>query len=147
MARDRELSPPPARQVLVFPALDDRNVVPDPVLEPFAKAGGWTYTSNLTSWSALLGGEDKVGGPEVSPYAAPARAESLEGLPDTYLDVGQMYIFRDEVIQYASRLAKAGVGVEFHLYPGVPHAFFTMAPETAVGRRAKENWIRVLKSV
>jgi acetyl esterase/lipase len=43
----------------------------------------WTPHNNLVGWTALLGGAP--GGDGVSPYAAPARAESLAGLPPTYI--------------------------------------------------------------
>ena len=58
LARDRRV--PVARQILIYPMLDDRNVVPDPELVPFIT---WTYDSNMTGWGALLGerrGRDDV---------------------------------------------------------------------------------------
>ena len=68
-----------ARQVLVYPMLDDRNVIPDPSLVPFT---AWTYDSNLTGWTALLG--DATGGPDVPASAAPAgRSTSPAWLPPT----------------------------------------------------------------
>ncbi|MGH3200088.1 MAG: hypothetical protein ACRDOH_28150 [Streptosporangiaceae bacterium] len=44
----------PCRQILVYPMLDDRNVVADPHLASFAT---WTYDNNFTAWGAVLGGE------------------------------------------------------------------------------------------
>ena len=41
---------------------------------------------------------------EVSPYAAPARAKDLSGLPPTYLCVGELDLFLNENIDYARRL-------------------------------------------
>ena len=73
----------------------------------------------------------------VSPYAAPARATDLTGLPDTYIDVGDLDIFRDEDITYARRLSDAGVPTELHLHPGCPHAFEALA--RARGRVAASN--------
>ncbi len=115
LSRDRK-GPAIARQILVFPMLDDRNMMPDPEIAPFAV---WSYDDNITGWGALLG--DAVGSVEVSPYAAPARATDLSDLPPCYIEVGQLDIFRDEDITYADRLSRAGVNVEFHLRPGVPH--------------------------
>lgn len=68
MARDRGLSPPLKKQILIYPMLDDRNTVPIPALEPLAI---WNVGDNITAWTALLG--DKIGTDEASPYAAPAR--------------------------------------------------------------------------
>ena len=106
LARDRG-GPPVAQQLLVYPMLDDRIHPPDPELLPFLT---WTYDDNVTGWTALLG--DSAGTDTVPPYAAPARARDLAGLPDTYLDVGDLDIFRDEDITYAQRLADAGVPAE-----------------------------------
>src|SRR6185295_11303821 len=82
LARDRG-GPPVAQQLLIYPMLDDRAQMPDPQLLPFLT---WTYDDNVTGWTALLG--DGAGTDTVPPYAAPARARDLAGLPDTYLDVG-----------------------------------------------------------
>ncbi len=42
---------------------------------------------------------------QVSSYAVPARVESVEGLPSTYIDTGGLDLFRDEDIDFAARLA------------------------------------------
>ncbi len=49
--------------------------------------GGWDRKDNTYDWTALLG--ERRGGPDVSPYAAPARAEDLSGLPRTYTHLGR----------------------------------------------------------
>ena len=85
---------------------------------PFA---GWTYEDNLTGWSALLG--EAVGGPDVSLYAAPARATIVTDLPPVYIEVGELDIFRNECIEFARRTALAGVSTELHVHPGVPHGW------------------------
>ncbi len=141
LARDRG-GPRLARQVLVYPMLDDRTTVPDPALVPFMT---WTYDDNATGWGALLG--DAIGTGAVSAYAAPARATDLSGLPSTYLDVGDLDIFRDEGIAYARRLAAAGVTTELHVHPGAPHGFDQLGPAFDVTRRARADRIRVLRSV
>ncbi len=141
MARDRG-GPAVAQQLLIYPMLDDRPATPDPALGRFLT---WTYDDNLTGWGALLGGN--AGGEDVSPYAAPARATDLAGLPDTYIDVGDLDIFRDEDLAYARRLADAGVQTEFHLHPGCPHAFEALADGADVSKRALNDRIRRLRSL
>ena len=141
MARDRS-GPAIAQQLLIYPMLDDRPATPDPALLRFLT---WTYDDNLTGWAALLG--DEAGGEDVSPYAAPARAADLAGLPDTYIDVGELDIFRDEDITYARRLSDAGVPTEFHLHPGCPHAFEALADGADVSTRALNDRIRRLRSL
>lgn len=142
MARDRGLFPPLAKQILTYPMIDDCNLAPNPALVPFAF---WSYDSNRTGWTALLGAE-KVGQPEaeISPYAAPARAKDVARLPRTYMDTGDLDIFKDEIISYVARLARANIPVEFHLYPGVPHAFDYLAPDIPVTRAARRNRIQAM---
>jgi acetyl esterase/lipase len=137
LARDRGAAV--ARQILVYPMLDDRNTVPDPALVPFAL---WSYDDNYTGWHALLG--ERTGTGDVSASAAPARALDLAGLPATYLEVGELDIFRDEGIEYARRLAAAGVSVELHVHRGCPHGFDLIAPDADVSRRARADRLRAM---
>ena len=136
LARDRG-GPPIAQQLLIYPMLDDRTHTPDPQLLPFLT---WTYDDNVTGWAALLG--DSAGTDGVSPYAAPARATDLTGLPVTYIDIGDLDIFRDEDITYARRLSDAWVPTELHLHPGCPHAFEALARGADVSRRAIADRVR-----
>lgn len=141
MARDRG-GPAVAQQLLIYPMLDDRPSPPDPAVLRFLT---WTYDDNLTGWGALLGA--RAGSDDVSPYAAPARATDLAGLPDTYIDVGDLDIFRDEDISYARRLSDAGVATELHLHPACPHAFEALANDAEVAQRAINDRIRRLRSL
>jgi acetyl esterase/lipase len=141
LARDRG-GPAVSRQILLYAMLDDRNTTPDPELAPFVS---WSYDDNITGWGALLG--DAAGGPDVSPYAAPARVTDARGLPAAYIEVGQLDIFRDEDLAYAVLLGRAGVNVEFHLRPGVPHEFDAIAFQADVSQRAMADRIRVLAAL
>jgi acetyl esterase/lipase len=131
-----------ARQILLMPMLNDRTTTPDPHIEPYLL---WSYDDSRTAWPALLGGA--AGGPGVPPTAAPARLEDATGLPPAYIEVGQLDVFRDEDTAYATKLSRAGVPVEFHLHPGVPHEFDSIAFDSDVARRAIADRIRVLKSI
>jgi acetyl esterase/lipase len=140
MARDRG-GPALAAQVLIYPMLDDRAQTPSST--ELDGEGIWDHTSNATGWGALLG--DAAGGPDVSPYAAPARAESLAGLPTTYLDVATVETFRDEVVEYASRIWQEGGAAELHVWPGGFHGFEVAVPTARLSRAAKdarESWLR-----
>jgi acetyl esterase/lipase len=140
LARDRG-GPALAFQLLVCPMLDDRNVTPSS--QEFAEAVVWNRGANLFGWTALLG--DAAGSDDVSPYAAPARATDLSGLPPAYIDVGELEVFRDECIDYAQRLVQAGVSTEFHLYPGAFHGFDGMIPEAEISRRAAAERVVALR--
>lgn len=140
LARDRG-GPSIAFQHLIFPMLDDRTCLhPDP--SPLIGEFIWTAGENHFGWSSLLGGEP--GGPGTSPYAAPARAETLAGLPPAYIAVGSLDLFLEENLAYAQRLARAGVPIELHVYPGAFHAF-QMAPGAAVTRKANADSLAALR--
>ncbi|KAH6685072.1 arylesterase/monooxygenase [Plectosphaerella plurivora] len=145
MARDKGLSPPLAKQILVYPMLDDRNC--KSVRELEATGLIWSFADNLTGWGAVLG-KDRAGDPDadVSYFAVPARAKSVAGLPSTYIDVGGLDIFRNEDMAYASRIAAENIDVEFHVYPGVPHGWELFASKTQSAIRATANRARALMS-
>jgi acetyl esterase/lipase len=107
-------------QHLTYPMIDDRTGTTS---EPHPYTGDyvWPVSNNRFGWEALLG--RAPGGDDVSPYAAAARATDLSGLPPTFIYVGALDLFLEENIEYARRLARAGVPIEFHIYPGVFHAF------------------------
>ena len=121
-----------AGQVLVMPMLDDRTVTrneEDP--HPFAGEYLWHQANNRFGWSALLG--QPPGSPDVSPYASPARAEDLAGLPPTFISTGALDLFVEEDMEYARRLIRAGVPTELHVYAGAPHGFSAL-PGARVGQ-------------
>ena len=128
MARDRR-GPAIAFQLLGMPALDDRLTTPS--MRAFVDTPMWSRRQAELSWSFYLG--DAAGG-ATSPYAAPARAADLGGLPPAYVYVCEYDPLRDEGIEYAQRLVQAGVATELHLYPGTFHTS-TLVTRAAVSRR------------
>jgi acetyl esterase/lipase len=140
LARDRG-GPALAQQLLIYAMLDDRTIGPDPQLPPEYLV--FSYDDNRTGWEALLGPAYRGG--DVSPYAAPARATDLSGLPEAYVDVGDLDILRDENIVYARRLMAAGIPTELHVVPGLPHGFEMAAPDAAATQRIVATRLRRLK--
>ena len=69
----------------------------------------------------------------------------MTGLPPTFIDVGSVETFRDEDIDYAARLSRAGVSVEFHLWPGGFHGFDLIAPRSALSRIARATRLAYLR--
>ena len=136
LARDRgEI--PLAFQLLLAPMLDDR--------QRTASSGWpvptWDPESNALGWRCYLG--EGQGG-DVPAYAAPARAPDLAGLPPACIVVGGVDGFLDECVEYAHRLLHAGVPAELHVYPGAPHGFVSLAPESTLAERARadiEGWL------
>ena len=137
LARDRG-EVPVQFQLLVYPMLDDRQTTAsshwaDPIFPRPANTFGWT-----SYLGAARGGDD------VSPYAAPARAAALSGLPPTWIGVGALDGLSDEDTDFATRLRHHGVPVEFHLYPGMPHGFVSLMPGLEQSVRAvrdMEEWL------
>jgi acetyl esterase/lipase len=111
-ARDHQ-GPPIRFQLLNQPGLDDRQQTWS---ARHFTATPWMTRDKVTAiWRHYLGS-----GP-ASPYAAPARAADLSGLPPAYVATAEFCPNRDEAIDYALRLLQAGVPVELHQWPGTFH--------------------------
>ncbi|MCY4154581.1 MAG: alpha/beta hydrolase [Gammaproteobacteria bacterium] len=122
-------------QVLIYPMLDDRTAA-GKNHNPHTGEFLWTSESNAFGWEALLGA--KPGGANVSPYAAAARATDLSNLPPAYLSVGSLDLFLEENIDYATRMLRAGVNVELHVYPGAYHGY-EMAAESLIAIQSEKE--------
>ena len=101
----------------------------------------WCYEANKLAWSQYLG---DIGAEEVPPYAAPSRASDYSNLPPTYTCIGDLDPFRDETIEYVANLSRAGVPVEFHLYPGCFHGFDVSIIRSEIGDRAQSEFVDAL---
>jgi acetyl esterase/lipase len=112
--RERDEQGPPIRfQLLNQPGLDDRQTT-------------WSARNHTdTPWANRAKVTDMwrqyLGSAPATPYAAPMRAADLSGLPPAYLATAEFCPNRDEGIDYASRLLRAGVSVELHQWPGTFH--------------------------
>lgn len=128
-------------QMPLYGCLDDRHITPSSH-QMDAEDMIWGRPASLLGWKAYLG-EDHQG--DVSPYAAPARAEDLSGLPPAYMMIGELDLMRDENIAYATRLLQAGVPTELHVYPGSFHGFEGLVPNAGVSVRAVNEYTEALK--
>ncbi len=137
LARDRG-EVPVAFQQLVYPMLDDRRVTPMSSWDALI----WNPQNNELGWSCYLG--ELFGSDDVPQYAAPSRASDLSGLPPALLCIGALDVFCDEDVEYARALNHAGVPVELHVCPSVPHGFDMMMDLVEVSRRSvrdQEEWL------
>lgn len=129
-ARD-EGGPELAAQALVYPAVD-----PDCATDShreFADGPLLTREAMAWYWGQYLG--HPVDGRH--PYAAPARAGSLEGVAPAVVLTCGFDPLRDEDRAYADRLERDGVAVERLHYDDVMHGFLTMSG--AIDRAAEAH--------
>ena len=116
MARDRG-GPRIAYQVLTIPVVDDR--LDTPSMRQCVENPGFATAQAEGMWLHYLGEDhDRAA---TSPYAAPARAAGLAGLPPAFILTGGLDPLRDEGLQYGLRLLAEGVSVELHNVPGAYH--------------------------
>jgi acetyl esterase/lipase len=134
-ARDQQ-GPKFAFQHLIYPMIDDRTAVRKD-LHPHVGEFVWTQENNYFGWRSLLDGEPGAAG--VSPYAAASRAADVSGLPPTYISVGGLDLFLEENMIYADRLSRAGVPVEFHMYPGAYHGFYRATNARVTKQAERDN--------
>ncbi|WP_067472711.1 alpha/beta hydrolase [Actinomadura hibisca] len=118
-------------QVLVYPALDLREVPPDPP-DPDGLDFGPSGVGRVLA--LYLGGADPSL-PEASPLLAP----DLSGLPPAVVAVAEHDRLRPQGLDYAQRLRRAGVPVTLLDEAGLDHGFlgwgsFARRPAAAVAR-------------
>tara|TARA_B110000196_G_scaffold313751_1_gene320879 strand:- start:68 stop:1057 length:990 start_codon:yes stop_codon:yes gene_type:complete len=135
MARDQEF-PKLCFQMANYPMIDDRNETPSS--KEITDVGIWDREANLEAWDWYLGGKP------ADEYAAPARVKNLSDLPPTFIDVGEIDLFRDEDIEFATRLLQAGVTTELHVYPGAYHASEAFAPDAEL---SKQIWAKRIEAL
>ncbi|GGY06650.1 esterase [Streptomyces hiroshimensis] len=112
-ARDRQ-GPPIRFQLLNQPGLDDRQETWSAL--HFTDTPWMNRDKVTAAWRHYLGSSAPA-----SPYAAPARADDLSGLPPAYIATAEFCPNRDEDIAYALRLLQSGVSVELHQWAGTFH--------------------------
>jgi acetyl esterase len=137
LARDRG-GPPVCFQFLGIPELDHR--LETTSMRTFVDTPMWSRPNAEKSWEYYLGPDAG----EVSPYASPAIATDLSGLPPAYVTTMEFDPLRDEGIIYALRMMEAGVSVELHTFPGTFHGSASV-PTAAVSRRAHQELLVALR--
>lgn len=130
-----------AFQLLKCPMLDNTHDTPSGRLSGYL---GWDRDSSLWAWNAYLGGNL---GKDATPLQSPSRATDLSGLPPTFLYVGAVELFRDEVIAYAQQLMKDEVPTELYVAPGVSHGGERMAPNAKISQTAHNLMIETIKRI
>lgn len=116
-------TPRPAGQVLLYPVID-----PSCDTESQRSRATGCFTTRATLqwyWRQYLGG-DTV--PDPAYLVAPARAESLAGLPPAVVVTATLDPLHSEGVAYAGRLRSDGTPVLHRDFRGLFHGFLTMMP-------------------
>ncbi|MBB5345057.1 alpha/beta hydrolase [Tunturibacter empetritectus] len=137
LARDR-MGPKICFQMLLIPAVDDR--LETLSARQFTDVPDFGRSEAEVMWRWYLGEQAH----DISPYAAPARATDLSDLPASYVLCAGLDPLRDEGLDYARRLTEAGVAVELHLVPSIPHGFASI-PSAAISKRLLKEQVEVLR--
>ena len=126
MTRDRK-GPKPVLQVPLYAMLDCRA---DSVSQKAVTSHKvWCYDYSKIGWGAYLDGEADC-------YISPALAKDLSGLPPVFSYIGTVDPLLDENIEYWTRLIRAGVPVEYHIFPGCYHSFEISVPDSGYAKMA-----------
>lgn len=137
--KTRDDAMPPALQVLVYPATDQRRVHAS-----HAELGvGWFLTSEMITWfyDHYSGGRAEVA---KHPDASPLLAPDLSGLCPALVYVAGLDPLRDEGLAYAARMAEAGVDVQTNDFKHLIHGFLVM---TAASPGSAEAVVRIARDV
>lgn len=112
--------PPVVFQLLHQPVLDDR---PTGSKSEFRTSPAFDGEGAELMWRHYL---DPEAGPEA---AVPARRPEFAGLAPALITCAEIDPFRDEAIDYALRLLRAGVSAELHVFARACHGFDSLLPE------------------
>jgi len=126
-------------QVLIYPMLDSRTGSKKSLYA--SRITGeicWNGSTNNFAWEKLKG--NKKISEEMLSYFSPAQAKNLTNLPPTFIYVGELDLFVNENLTYASKLIEAGVSTELCLVKGLYHAFNIANPE---GIQTREFWNKI----
>ena len=128
-----------ALQLLIYPMLDNLHDTPSGSIEDYPV---WNRTTSFNAWEMYLNGTP---GTQASPYASPARAKDVSGLPKTFMTVGAVDLFRDEVIDYAQRLMAVGVPTQLAVFPGAYHGSQVFVPDAPISQQMIGTYVAALK--
>lgn len=119
----------PLFEMLIYPVLSAAQDTDS--MKQFTSTPRWNSKLNKTMWELYLpafestkdffeSGSNKT---QQYKYASPFEAESLVGLPSTYIEVSEIDCLRDEGKAYAEKLRQANVPVVLYENKGAVHGF------------------------
>ncbi len=127
-------------QMPLYPMLDDRETA----TSRDNRAPLWNTKCNRAAWNIYLNG--KAGSEDIPPYAAPARAADLSGLPPAITVIGTAEPFYAETLDFFGRLTAAGVTTALREYPDAWHGFDMLAPYASISKNADAFLLRTYEA-
>ena len=128
MARDRQL-PAPCAQLLIYPAVGDCGETESMRLYTDTPMCNSRDMAQYGAWYV----QDETAGKKE--YRSPVEAESLEGVPRTYIETAEFDCLRDGAILYGEKLRRGGIEAEIHNTRGTVHGFDMMLRSPIVKER------------
>ncbi len=119
--------PAVAFQLLHQPVLDDRETASK---AEFGTSPAFDSEAAEQMWRHYLGADGAAG-----PAAVPARRRQFDGLPPALITCAEVDPFRDEAVDYALQLLRAGVSAELHVFPRACHGFDSLLPDWSDSER------------
>lgn len=138
MARDRN-QPIPRGQMLIYPAAG--NVETESVKEfvdtPMCNSRDMVKYANFYRPDPTVG---------ENTYASPIEADTLENLPETYVETAEFDCLRDGGILYADRLKESGVSTELYNTKGTMHGY-DIVLDSPIVRESVDHRVAFLKKI
>lgn len=132
---------PVRAQILLYPVTDASCSTASATA--FTDTPLWTAGANRIMWDIYLRGSPLDPPPR---YASPARRQDLSGLAAAYVESAEFDPLRDEAIDYAKRLAAAGVTVRLNQTRGTIHAIDTV-PSSPATRAAMAKRVEAVREL
>ncbi|SBS75192.1 Alpha/beta hydrolase domain-containing protein [uncultured Mycobacterium sp.] len=120
-----EASPPIVGLLLHQPVLDDR---------PTASKAEFGATPGFDGVAAELMWRHYLGPASPSAAAVPGRSHQMIGAASTLITCSELDPLRDEALEYARQLLRAGVRTDLHIFGGTCHGFDSLCPEWEVSK-------------
>ncbi|EHB49880.1 alpha/beta hydrolase domain-containing protein [Mycolicibacterium rhodesiae JS60] len=120
-----ETLPPVVGLLLHQPVLDDR---PTASKTEFLSTPGFDGVATELMWRHYLS--------QTAPSAAsvPGRSLQMIGAASTFITCSELDPLRDEALEYARQLMRAGVRTDLHVFGGTCHGFDSLCPDWTVSR-------------
>lgn len=128
----------PNAVALIYPMLDDRSAEQSKVADDYHCV--WNGKQNRAAWQYYLASVSSA-----EPFAVPARTQMTQPWPPTWLGVGELDLFHEEVLSFHSALQSLGSKTELRSVPAMPHSFDLLNSRAAPTREFTNAYQQFIK--